>query len=309
MAEKLPLGAKIALISKMVDDLSFYKEAGSCPEEQHFKIVSSDEDVLVEADARHAALKKMAKPIKKVAFDTRRVNQDVDRNPRRNLQYWHRSEDFVDEETSNKLKVFAKLDKVVKQIQSELGREPEWFDSYARALSSNLDRLEMKTAGDSSVEVFKPHVSYLEQLVYNRYRFTLNDIKNASEKEIRDRIMSKDEDLEKKGEFLMSTGGFDIREKKIGDSSSKDELLQTLAEALANGKSPGQTIVMPPQQPAAPAPEPVQVAAPQPAQVVLQQPERAKDASDGLLSAPLRRAGEKSVERTITIKIVDSVVE
>lgn len=282
MTEKLPLDAKISLISKMVDDLSFYKEAGSCPVEQHFKIVSSDEDVFVESRARYAALQKMAAPIKKVAFDTRRIDQETDRNPRRNLQYWHRSEDFIDDETSDKLKIFDKLDKVVKNIQSELEKEPEWFDSYARILSSNLDRLEVKTAEGDSVEVFKPHVSYLEQLIYNRYRLTLEDIKTASDKEIRDRVMSKDEELERRGEFLKSVGSV----KKNGDDGFKDQLLLTMANMLANGNSNGNPIV-------------------------IQQPQESglKDAAASIFSSPTRNPGEKSVERTITIKIVDSVVD
>jgi len=92
MTDKLPLDAKIALTAKMVDDLEFYIETKStrCPTEQHFKVVSRDEDLGVERAARVAALNELNAGIKKVAFDTRRVDQEKDRNPRRNLQHWHK---------------------------------------------------------------------------------------------------------------------------------------------------------------------------------------------------------------------------
>src|SRR5690606_18610855 len=133
MTDKLPLDAKIALISKMVNDLDFYKKSGEkCPVEQYYKVVSSDEDLLIEQRARFAALKKLNENIKKVAFDTRRINQETDRNPRRNLQHWHRSEPFIDQETKDKLAVFAKLEGVVDKLKQELSNQSEWFDSYVR---------------------------------------------------------------------------------------------------------------------------------------------------------------------------------
>ena len=222
MTDRLPLDAKINLIGKMVDDLEFYKETGSakCPNEQHYKIVSRDEDLSVEQHARVAALKKLNESMRKVAFDTRRIDQEKDRNPRRNLQNWHRSEVFIDEETKEKLAVFNKLENVINKLKTELSDQPEWFDSYARALSTNLDRLQMKRAGDTCVEVYKPHVSYLEQLIYNRYRLTLKDIKEASDSGLRNIILAKDEELKGREEFLISTGGFNKKEvivEKTGD--------------------------------------------------------------------------------------------
>lgn len=314
MTDKLPLDAKIALTAKMVEDLEFYIESKSqaCPAEQHFKIVSRDEDLGVERAARMAAFKNLNTGIKKVAFDTRRIDQEKDRNPRRNLQYWHRSENFIDDESKEKIEVFDKLAEVVNELKSELSVQPEWFDSYVRVLSTNLDRVKIKRAGDSSVEVFKPHLSYLEQIIYNRYRLTLKDIKKASKQEIRDRLLSKDESLKERREFLMSTGGFDAQ-KKVGDSTVqtdyRDELLMTMAKGLASGNNEKKS------EPE-PQPQPNYGVSNIPGQPIIinQSPQNAggqnyKDAAGALLEAPIRRAGEKSVERTITIKIVDSVVE
>jgi len=292
MTDRLPLDAKIALIGKMVDDLDFYKETGSskCPNEQHYSVVSRDEDLAVEQHARFAAFKKLDEGIRKVAFDTRRIDQEKDRNPRRNLQNWHRSEPFIDDETKEKLAAFSKLEKVVQSLKGELSDQPEWFDSYVRALSNNLDRLQMKRAGDKGVEVYKPHVSYLEQIVYNRYRLTLDDVKDASEKKLRKILLAKDDDLKGREEFLMSTGGFNTEknEKHIGETS-RDDLLMTMAQLLAQGNSGNS--------------QPIIIQQPQ------QEEQSPKDAASALFGSPLRRAGEKSVERTITIKIIDSVVE
>ena len=275
MTDKLPLDAKVALIRKMADDLEFYKETGSskCPSEQHYKIVSRDEDISVEQKARFSALKKFNEGMKKVAFDTRRINQETDRIPRRNLQNWHRAEPFVDDETKGKIEIFSKLFNVVTKLKEELDNQPEWFDSYTRVLYTNLDRMEMKREGDRNVEVYKPHIAYLEQLVYNRYRMTLDDVKEASEGDLRRVLLSKDEDLKDKREFLRSTGGRNL-EKKTGELST-DEKILALLEASLNKKD-----------------------------------SHPKDALGELFGgSSLRRAGEKSVERTITITIRDNVVE
>lgn len=289
MTDKLPLDAKINLVQKMISDLEFYKEAGTsnCPSEQNFKIISRDEDLDIDMGARIKAFKEMNFGIKKIAFDTRRIDIN-ERNPRQNLQYWHRSEDFIDDETSEKLKIFAKLDSVVKSIKEKYYDQPEWFDSYVRVLSSNLDRVQFKAEGYDSVDVFKPHLSYLEQLIYNRYRLTMDEIKEGSESFLNKRIMSKDEPLKKKAEFLISTGNA-AENKKVFDKTGNSDLLSLITLFASNKQSVSNEQLL--------------------TLISSINNKNSKDSLAELFNGEIRKDGEKSVERVITIKIVDKVIE
>ena len=62
---------------------------------------------------------------KKVAFDTRRINQETDFIPRRGLQNYHRSEAFLSEATSNKIQNFAKIKRGLENLKEKYGKEPE----------------------------------------------------------------------------------------------------------------------------------------------------------------------------------------
>lgn len=55
----------------------------------------------------------------KVAFDTRRIDQETEYNPRRGLQNYNRSEAFITEAIAQKVKNFAKLRRV---LTGQIGR-------------------------------------------------------------------------------------------------------------------------------------------------------------------------------------------
>ena len=57
-----------------------------------------------------------ASGLKKVAFDTRRIDQETEYNPRRGLQYYNRSEPFVSEAMGEKLANFSKLHDLLARI-------------------------------------------------------------------------------------------------------------------------------------------------------------------------------------------------
>jgi hypothetical protein len=120
----LPFDAKVSLLEKLVEDYNFYKSNGErCPKNQTFRFISREEGVGINRDARIAALAKLSEPaIKKIAFDTRRVDQERTRNPRSNLQYWHRAQPFIDEEDNGKLNIFAKLLRVETALKAIWGR-------------------------------------------------------------------------------------------------------------------------------------------------------------------------------------------
>lgn len=299
MPEKLPVDAKAQLISKMLDDFDFYSEHGVCPAEQSFTIIASDEHTLVETGARYSALKEMNKGIEKVAFDTRRINQETDYIPRINLQNWHRSDKFIDDETQGKVSVLDKLYNVVKELKAELHTQPEWLESYARTLSNHMDRLHIHHEGDNFTEVFKPHVIYLEQLLYNRYRLSLNDIRHATHDMLRDRILSKDASLNRCREHLKASALKQEPEiKKTTETNmatNNDAVLNLLTSIVKNNETQIQNIA---------TNDKIIALLSQ----AVNKPEQPKDPLTALFGGgALRTNGEKSVERTITIKIVDTV--
>jgi len=129
----------------------------------------------------------------KVAFDTRRFDQETQINPRRNLQNYHRSEPFIDKDSSDKIKTFFKLKSVVDAIKEDFNGDPDWLDSYCRILSATLNstlRIEQK-----DFDFFKPQLNYLEELLYLRYRLRPEDIEKLDQKELRQLIIDRDERL------------------------------------------------------------------------------------------------------------------
>jgi hypothetical protein len=261
---KLPLDAKISLVEKMVDDYHFYAENGlNCPRTQMFKIASVEEDEMVECSARLAALQAMQpRQLTKQAFDTRRIDQEHERNPRKNLQYYHRAEEFITTDDNERLNRFAKLHGITKEIRKDFGSEPEWFESYARQLDNHLTRILRIEQAD--LDIFQPQLNYLEQLVYARYRLTIEDLKKLGKEDIRAKILSKDEPLMKRGEYIKSTGGKSIDGEK-----------QMVIDG--NGGSSTQESII--------------------------------NAIFGADKGSLRKDGDRTVERTITITIRDSVID
>jgi hypothetical protein len=143
--------------------------------------------------------------IKKVAFDTRRINEETQYNPRRGLQNYHRSEPFVSTSTAQKLASFNKLRKSVKLLENKFGKEPEWGDSYARVLLSTLDkglRINEKDGDFSAEQPSVGSLDYIGQLLHLRYRLTTEDLDKFSEEELRERILSRDEELINKQAYL-----------------------------------------------------------------------------------------------------------
>lgn len=140
-------------------------------------------------------------PIIKVAFDTRRIDEETQYNPRRGLQNYHRSEAFITEATSEKLKNFSKLKKVLDSLKDEFGKEKEWQDSYARVLLSTLEkglRTEQKDGDFTDTQPGVGSFDYIEELLYVRYRLTNDGIGKLSHDELKKIILDKDEELTKK---------------------------------------------------------------------------------------------------------------
>lgn len=215
--QELPLSGNAELLYQLSGDFyNMAKDGATKVASKRIYVINCDDEAdNIRRSARKAALRKIAEnqEIRKYAIDTRNIDQETIRNPRANLQYWHRSDQFIDQEMQEKLDVFSKLHTVLEEIKEAYGKEPEYHDSYARVLYGHTERTLRIKEGDK--DIFAPQVSYLEQLLFARYRLSMEEIKRMSVVEIKKAILKKDEDLLKRGAYLDRTGGIT---KDSGDS-------------------------------------------------------------------------------------------
>ena len=137
----------------------------------------------------------------KIAFDTRLMDQETEYNPRRGLQNYNRSEAFLSEALSNKVKSFAKLRKVLNQLKDVYGKEHEWQDSNARVLLTTIDSGLRTIAQDENFSVNQPGTGsfdYIEELLNVRYRLTVDNLTSMGDAQLKNIILSKDEELIRK---------------------------------------------------------------------------------------------------------------
>jgi hypothetical protein len=180
---------------------------------------SSIEDRVDSKELRVSALQNLAQPIVKNAFDTRRMNQDTDFNPRRNLQHYHRSTPFISKDAGEQLKTFFKLKIAVDSIKEDFTGDSDWLDSYARILSTALDRTLRVEQKD--MDFFQPQMDYLNEMLYLRYRLNEEDITKMSETELKSIILNKDEKLFHKQIFA-----------KYNKNEIKKETIQQISEVV-----------------------------------------------------------------------------
>lgn len=132
-------------------------------------------------------------PLKKIAFDTRRINQGNDINPRRNIQHYHRSDPFITKTSAETIKTLFKLKVAVDGIKEDYREDREWGDSNARILSQALDRT--LRVDQKDMDFFQPQLDYTNEMLYLRYRLREEDINRFSEKELRGIVLERDEKL------------------------------------------------------------------------------------------------------------------
>lgn len=137
----------------------------------------------------------------KVAFDTRRIDQETEFIPRRGLQNYNRSEAFITEAMSQKIQNFAKLRKVLGGLKEVYGKEPEWQDSNARVLLTTLDNGLRTATKDGDFTETQPGMGsfdYIEELLHVRYRLGFDDLTKLGETDLKRVILAKDEELTRK---------------------------------------------------------------------------------------------------------------
>lgn len=170
------------------------------PNRLSYKIVCRQEPTSVERSARQAALKCFASkhPMQKKAIDTRRVNQELERIPRSNLQYWHRTDPFISDEQNGKVQLFSKILEVMQNLKESYGASPDWHESYSRVLYDAVNRI-LNVSTFAKTDVSDAQLSYLGQLLEARYRLGMESISKMSNEELKDRILSKDETILRRG--------------------------------------------------------------------------------------------------------------
>lgn len=224
------------LSKKLAHDFSSWTEGEPVPVQKSYKIASSDQ---AESQARKAAL--AGGGMIKQAFDTRRIDQEEERNPRANLQHWNRSQQFLDEEDEHRLLSFSKLIEPLDEIKSKYGAHPEYHQSYARSLRDLVKKV--VKLGKDDLEVFKPQLDYLEQLLFARYRLSLEEINKSGTSSLYQTILKKDESLVRRADwekkFPSEESSFSIKDGRV---NTQENIINAIFESSLK-RNPGEKSV------------------------------------------------------------------
>jgi hypothetical protein len=189
-------------------------------------IPSRKQDFLVRKRAFDAAQKPA---MVKNAFDTRRIDQEVEYNPRRGLQNYNRSEQFVSEGLEKKIRSFSKLRDVLVDLKLQFGKDQNWQDSNARVLLSTLDkglRIGINDGDFSENQPSMGSLDYIEELLHVRYRLGFDDLTKLGATDLKKIILSKDEEL---------THGDMNKDLHISKNDISTQTYDTLLEKLFGG--------------------------------------------------------------------------
>jgi len=167
-------------------------------------------------EARNEKLANFDTGLVKVAFDTRKVNQFTDYNPRRNLQHFNRSEDYLTIATATRLNSLNRIKIAIDELERNFCTEPEWLDSYTRVLKDALDKA--LRISQASSDYSEKEIDYLEELIDMRYRVRLAEVVNMSIEDIKTKVLAKDQSLLHKYSFYKN----DIVYKKSGEDTSSN---------------------------------------------------------------------------------------
>jgi hypothetical protein len=180
----------------------------------------------------------------KLAFDTRRINQETDFIPRRGLQNYHRSEKFISDSIASKITAFKKLSDVLDLLKLEFEKNSEWQDSYTRVLASTIHKGLRTIEADDDFSDSQPSMAslaYLEELLFVRYRLTADNLMTMSAVELRDVILKKDELLTRN--HSLEDNNFEIKPSDISKNSydqMMNKMLATMAQMISTYKQPQQ---------------------------------------------------------------------
>lgn len=207
-SKKISTEALISLSEQLSEDyLRFAEdESSNVPNKIKYEITQKSESPDVDISARKAAFHTAVTDpiINKYAMDTRRIGPD-ERIPRTNLQFWTRTDQFINDDDSKKINILARLMGPLDELKKAFGSEPEWHDSYVRVLHDTLTRVLRLKQGD--LDVFGPQLAYVEQLMFARYGLSMEELARISDASFKNAILKKDELLLKRGAYMATTAG------------------------------------------------------------------------------------------------------
>jgi len=167
--------------------------------DQYYAIDEHIEKAISSRKERQEKLAKaLGRPMTKVAFDPKYFDSELEVNPRRNLQNFHSSSSIMSEEFSKKLGVCKRLYDITTKIKDKFEREPEYQESYCRVLYTRLERALRESAADSKYSGSQQSlgsISHIEEIMYDRYRLSFDDIMDKSGDEVMNIIMARDPKL------------------------------------------------------------------------------------------------------------------
>lgn len=176
---------------------------------------------------RRSAFKKaLGTEIIKVAFDTRRVDQEKEYISRRGLQNYNRSDEFITQANVNKIRSLKKLKDVLESLKSQFVGDKGWQDSYCRVLLDTIDKALRTDQKDGDFTDAQPGVGsfdYIEEMLFVRYRLELMNVAGMSESTLKAELIKKDPELKNPDiNDLISIDKSDVRKE------SYDTLLEKL---------------------------------------------------------------------------------
>lgn len=183
------------------------------------------------------------KEIVKLAFDTRKFNSESDYHPRRGLQNYRRSEAFISTALSNKIQIIQKLKQVLDKIKEEFITYPEYQDSYCRILLNTVDNVLRTNINDndfSETQQSAGSVNYLEELLFARYRLTLENMSNLSDHDLKQNLLNKDEILKHKeilAPSFKSTADSNLINRATIQANNYNDLLNKLFDVKATAEN------------------------------------------------------------------------
>lgn len=198
-------------------------------------------------EIRKNSLSSTSQGLVKLAFDTRRIDQEATFNPRRGLQNYHRSEPFVSTNMSEKIISLSKLSNVLDKIKSQYQGNAGWQDSYARILGSAVHKglRTLQADGDySDAQPSMASLAYLEELLYVRYRLTTDNITAMGEQELYDAVLVKDATLVKNDNMSLITTSdvskfsYDAMVDKILASNTNPSIERTITITIKDTFAP-----------------------------------------------------------------------
>ena len=192
---------------------------------------NKDEAIKMRKKALRSIALKQDSGFKKVAFDTRRIDQEEAFNPRRGARFYQRSEPFVSEGMEGKLKNLLKLHEAVQELKQEYGKEFEWQDSNARILLNTLDNGLRIKQGDGDFSESQPAqggLNYIEQLLYVRYKLGYDEISTMSKEALKKTVLAKDEMLTRKDIYHSAVYGENKHSEIIKTNQDNQNLIEKL---------------------------------------------------------------------------------